>query len=49
MTDTRDNSSAALIIVWPCRAPTPLVDLSRLVMRCGVAKFVLKHEGPVPK
>jgi len=49
MTDTRDDANAALLAVWPCRAPTALVDLSRLATRCGVARVVLKDEGPVPK
>jgi hypothetical protein len=43
-----DHRAAALPAVWPCRAPTALVDLSRLGMGCGVARFVLKDEGPAP-
>jgi hypothetical protein len=46
---THHRAAAALLAVWPCRAPTALVDLSRLVMRCGVARVVPKDEGPVPK
>jgi len=39
---------AALLAVWPCHAPTPLIDLPRLATRCGVAKVVLKDEGLRP-
>ena len=48
MTDTGDDTPAAVIIVWPCHAPTPLVDLPRLATRCGMAKVVLKDEGLRP-
>src|SRR5262245_52526566 len=30
MTDTRDDTPAALLVVWPRHAPTPLIDLPRL-------------------
>jgi diaminopropionate ammonia-lyase len=48
MTDTRDDTPAALLAVWPCHAPTLLIDLPRLATRCGVAKVVLKDEGLRP-
>ena len=48
MTDTRDDTSAALLTVWPSHAPTPLVDLPRLATHCGVARVVLKNEAPRP-
>jgi diaminopropionate ammonia-lyase len=48
MTETRVVTPAALLAVWPCYAPTPLVDLPRLATRCGVARVVLKDEGPRP-
>jgi len=35
----------ALVRLWPCYEPTPLLDLPRLVAHCGVAKVVLKDEG----
>jgi diaminopropionate ammonia-lyase len=48
MTETRVVTPAALLAVWPCHAPTPLVDLPRLATRCGVARVVLKDEGLRP-
>jgi Pyridoxal-phosphate dependent enzyme len=48
MTETRVVTPAALLNVWPCHAPTPLVDLPRLATRCGVARVVLKDEGLRP-
>src|SRR5262249_47948061 len=48
MTNTRADPPAALPAVWPCRAPTPLIELPRLATRCGVAKVVLKDEGLRP-
>jgi diaminopropionate ammonia-lyase len=48
MTETRVVTPAALLAVWPCHAPTPLVELPRLATRCGVAKVVLKDEGLRP-
>jgi hypothetical protein len=48
MTETRVVTPAALFAVWPCHVPTPLVDLLRLAMRCGVARVVLKDEGLRP-
>src|SRR5262249_8140171 len=48
MPDSRDDTPAAFLAVWPSHAPTPLVDLPRLATRCGVAKVVLKDEGRRP-
>src|SRR5262249_21087087 len=48
MTDARDEPPAALLAVWPCHAPAPLIALPRLATRCGVAKVVLKDEGLRP-
>jgi diaminopropionate ammonia-lyase len=48
MTDTRDDTSAALLAVWPRHAPTSLIDLPRFATRCGVAKVELKDEGLRP-
>jgi diaminopropionate ammonia-lyase len=48
MTEIRVDAPAALLAVWPSHAPTPLIDLPRLATRCGVARVVLKDEGPRP-
>src|SRR5262249_27851249 len=48
MTETRVVTPAAPLAIWPCHAPTPLVDLPRLATRCGVARVVLKDEGLRP-
>lgn len=52
--ETSTDSPAALLRLWPqsdptsdpTSAPTPLLDLPRLAVRCGVAQILIKDEGP---
>src|SRR6476646_8392988 len=40
------DSPEGMVAFWPAYQPTPLVDLPRLAAHCGVARVLLKDEGP---
>ena len=46
MTHHRNDSPEGMVAFWPDYKPTPLLDLPRLAAHCGVARILLKDEGP---
>src|SRR5438128_2734774 len=46
MTLRCNDSPQGMVAFWPESRPTPLLGLPRLAARCGVARILLKDEGP---
>ena len=41
-----NDSPEGMVAFWPGYKPTPLLDLPRLAADCGVARILVKNEGP---